>query len=131
MDKLIRELKREHGELFGLLEAFKQGRGVDGADWKEKLFSAKKLFQDHLKKEDDELYPRLLDKCSGDATMETMVRKFMEDMKKISAKTLDFLERYNSTSGGSDFMRDYAEMMVDLKGRMREEEEKLFAQVRK
>lgn len=132
MNKLIRELKKEHEEIFELLEAFKKGRGVDGTGWKEKLFSAKALFLDHLKKEDEELYPKLLEKRTGDRTMENIVGRYIADMKKISAETVAFLDKYN-TSGqsGSDFMQDYASMMVGLKARMREEEEKLFRELEK
>jgi regulator of sigma D len=131
MDRLIKELKEEHVELFGLLEAFKKGRGVDGTGWKEKLFSARKLFQDHLKKEDEELYPRLIKKWAGDKSMENIVKKFIADMKVISKETMAFLDRYDTTSSGSDFMKDYAEMMVDLKSRMQEEEDKLFKELEK
>lgn len=130
MDPLIRELKKEHEELFELLEAFKKGRGIDGMDWKAKLFSAKKLFLDHLKKEDEQLYPRLLSKWSGDMSMEMIVRKYVDDMRRISAETIAFLDKYNSSErSGSDFMRDYAALTVDLKTRIREEEEKLFREL--
>jgi hypothetical protein len=131
MDRLIMELKQEHEELFVLLEAFKKGRGVDGTGWKENLFAAKKLFLEHLKKEDEELYPRLRAKWAGDKTMDAIVTKYIDDMKKISQETVVFLDRYNTASAGTDFMKDYAEMMVDLKSRMREEEEKLFRELEK
>ena len=127
MEKLIRELRKEHGEIFELMEAFKKGRGIDGSGWKEKLFSARKLFLDHLKKEDELLYPRLREKWAGDRTMENIIGKYIDDMKKISAETLAFLDRYNTADqSGSDFMRDYASLTVGLKARMREEEENLF-----
>jgi hemerythrin-like domain-containing protein len=131
MDRLIEDLKKEHLELFELLEAFKKGRGVDGTGWKEKLFAARKLFQEHLKKEDEQLYPRLLSKWSGDRSMENIVQKYVEDMKKISMETMAFLDRYNTTSSGSDFMKDYAEMMIDMKSRIHDEEEKLFKELEK
>ncbi len=132
MEQLIRELKKEHAELFALLEAFKKGRGIDGSGWKDDLFAAKKLFLDHLRKEDEELYPRLLAKWKGDMTMETIVRKYVEDMAKISRETVAFLERYETSAHeGSDFMKDFAAVIVDLKDRMREEEEKLFPELEK
>ena len=131
MSKFIENLKSEHRKLFKLLELCKKGQGIVGGEWKNDLFSAKNLFIGHLKKEDNSLYPELLKAAEKDTGLKKKTDKFIEDMKSISKKALAFFNQYTSVSAGTEFVRDYAEVEILLKSRMKQEEENLFPEYEK
>lgn len=126
MNKLIQELKKEHITLIKMLEGFKKGQGIVGKEWKEKLFSAKELFSSHLKKEDERLYPMLLKASEDNELLMKTVYEFTYDMKRVSSLAYRFFDKYNEVSGGTDFIKDYAELEINLKNRIVQEENVLF-----
>lgn len=128
MADFIRELTEEHKVLLDMLEGFKRGQGITGKEWKEKLFAAKELFIEHLKKEDESLYPELLSASELDPDLEKTVQEFIDDMRRISAMTLAFLDKYHENSGGTAFIRDFAELEINLKKRISQEEMVLYPQ---
>jgi hemerythrin-like domain-containing protein len=126
MDNFIAELKSEHKELLEMLEGFKKGQGITAPGWKEKLFAAKNLFLKHLKEEDEKLYPALLKVSEKDELLNKIVTRFTQEMKKVSEKTILFLEKYASVSQGSDFIKDFAQLEILLKSRIEQEEKVLY-----
>ena len=126
MNKLIQELKREHKALFKILDSFKKGQGIVGNDWKERLFSARELFSSHLKKEDEKLYPNLLKASENNEALMKTVSHFINDMKTVSGLAYRFFDKYKAVSGGTDFIKEFAELEINLKNRIEQEEKVLF-----
>ncbi|MGL4370675.1 MAG: hemerythrin domain-containing protein [Spirochaetota bacterium] len=127
---LIETLKQEHCEILSLVNAFKKGQGFPSKKWREALFSAKKLFIEHLEKEDDILYPALRKTGISDKATSEMTEKFISEMKDISRTVISFLDRYAVEQSGPDFSRDYANIVSVLEKRISEEESVLFEKYR-
>ena len=131
MSKFITELKLEHCQLLKMLESFKKGQGIVGREWKESLFAARELFLAHLKKEDEQLYPLMLDASVTNPDLERTLHVFTEDMKRVSAMTIRFLDKYNTVSGGTNFIQDFAEVEINLRNRIEQEESTLYPEYEK
>ena len=128
---IIETLTREHREIIDLLNAFKKGKGFENAEWREKLFAAKKLFLRHLNDEDTVLYPALREAGKSDAEIKKLAERYSDEMRTISSKVIAFIDRYAVEQGGPSFSRDYAEIVTLLEKRVRSEEEALFPAYRK
>lgn len=126
MKTLVEKLKRDHAELLGRLEAFRSGQGISGRQWKENLFAAKKLFEDHLREEDEKLYPVLLKHADRDPVLKNITERFVREMRSVTEQTRAFFAKYSDSSSGTVFMQEYAALLTRLKTRMEEEEKDLF-----
>lgn len=131
MSQFIEQLKKEHVVLQEMLNGFKKGQGIVGLEWKEKLFKAKEFFISHLKKEDENLYPMMIEASATNPDLEKMLVVFTSDMKRISALAFEFLDKYKSVSGGTGFVKDFAELEIQMKNRIVQEETVLYPEYEK
>lgn len=115
------EFINEHSEIRKLLEQCKKGRGFQSKEWREDLFRAKKLFEEHLSKENELLYP-LLEKGAGAESSKI----FENEMRNISKDVLDFFKKYEESLDGPDFSADFSMIVTLLEKRMRAEEKELY-----
>ena len=132
MSKLIEQLQTEHGVLIARLDEVrnsidrKTGKlPVDKAVFT--LTLVKKALLAHLKKEDDKLYPLLERAAATDPAIRGLLRRFSEDMSKISAAALAFFDKYSS--GGlftTAFSVDLERLHSVLMTRIRAEETELY-----
>ena len=125
MNQLIVELKAEHGFLAEkLTEVRKQGRISPEA--KETLFGCKQALLSHLKKEDDQLYPVLRKAAETDVRIKSMLERFAKDMEGISNSALGFFAKYEKDQNNPDFIKDVANLLAVLGGRISKEERILY-----
>jgi hypothetical protein len=100
--------------------------GINTRAGQEKLFAAKILLLAHLKKEDNELYPVLQKKAETDSNLAYILRLFAKDMESITAKAINFFEKYGYGGAGRTFGRDFESLVTALKGRISREEHALY-----
>jgi hemerythrin superfamily protein len=121
MSKLVQTLKAEHRNIEQLLQEVRDA-GITTDAGQRSLNKAKQLLLDHLRKEDEMLYPELE---RMDATRDT-ARAFYSEMSQVSKKIVAFFEKYEGVSEGLDFARDFGHILGILGGRIRREESTLY-----
>ena len=131
MSKLIDELKTEHQVLLSELTAIKDG-GITDEKNQERLHGIKTALLNHLKKEDDHLYPALIKAAKGNTSLEFRVQHFASEMDKVAEHALGFFNKYESAAEVSlDFFKDYGRLASTLKQRIKNEEAILYAEYNK
>lgn len=127
MKPLIEELKHDHTVLSDkLIEIHRNG--IISPESKKILFECKELLLEHLKKEDERLYPPLKKEAASNIEVMSMVKRYIENMEKISKGAIQFFEKYESSSEGTDFTKDLAKLLATLTSRIRKEEMILYVQ---
>lgn len=127
MSKLINELKSEHQTLVAILEEAK-ALGISNKEGQAKLNSAKMGLLAHLKKEDNQLYPKLKDEAAKNANVKMLLEVMAKDMDKVSGSAMSFFDKYANGGKGMEFARDYGQLIAALGARMRTEETSLYAE---
>lgn len=120
MSDLVNSLKNEHRAIQGLLQETRQA-GITTAEGRAKLKKAKVLLLSHLEKEDQQLYPVLMNR--GDAAM---AGSFAEEMRAISAQVVAFFEKYEAGGDDFQFAVDFGKVLGLLNNRIRREEASLY-----
>lgn len=121
MSQLINELKGDHVTLLQTIKEIKALRiGSDEAN--QKLMAVKSGLLNHLKKEDELLYPKLNKIAESDEIVKKRLEAFAADMDQISAKALAFFEKYETAGTGIDFFKDVGQLFAILAERIRKEE---------
>ena len=125
MSKLIDELKNEHELLASNLVSIKS-KGSTSTESKKELFDAKNMLLNHLKKEDNQLYPILNKAAETNKELKNTLDIFAKDMNGISKTALGFFEKYEKESTGMDFAKDLGLLISALSNRIRKEENILY-----
>ena len=127
MPQLIGELKDEHERISTALTQVKELK-VSTAEGQAKLAEAKNMLLDHLKKEDEKLYPVLNGAASSNEDLQRTLNVFAVDMEGISTAALDFFSKYDSADekGSVSFVMDFGKLMGALGIRIKREESKLY-----
>lgn len=121
----IKQLKKEHiGILAHLQEVKKQG--VHTMEGRNALMTSKDLLCQHLKNEDEKLYPELKRVAKNDKKLKEMITEFIEEMKEATKFCQAFFEKYSIGGGGIEFLRDFEKLYDLLKNRIQKEETVLF-----
>ncbi len=123
--KLIDELKKEHVAIVISLETTRE-LGINSKEGQEELFRSKTLLLNHLKKEDDKLYPSLREAAKNNESLKRTLKTFAEDMDKITTATMAFFEKYALGGDGIEFARDFGRFYSKLSMRIRKEEMVLY-----
>lgn len=126
MTALIENLKNEHAILDETLRTVKK-LGIGSAEGREKLIASKKAFLDHLKKEDDKVYPVLRKAAENNDSLKRKLDQFTRDMDDISKNVLNFFNKY--ADGGSndlEFARDFGKIFATIQNRVLKEEKFLY-----
>ncbi len=127
---LIEHLKKDHIEIVDMLSQVK-AVGIGSQEGKQKLFAAKSLLLNHLKKEDLELYPFLRKESEKDSDLHSTLEIFAKDMESISNKALSFFEKYSKDSNTIEFAKDFGNLVAILTNRIRQEEKTIYAEYEK
>lgn len=126
MADLIASLKHEHGELKTLLERVKT-LGIATEEGRRTLHAARRVFVDHIAREDREFYPAFLAASAGRPDAERMAVQFASEMTAISKEILAFFDKYRDGGQGLDYARDFGRLSAALFLRWRKEEDILYA----
>ncbi len=127
MSVLIEELKREHSEILASLNEANE-IGILSREGQAKLMSVKAVFLEHLKKEDEQLYPALIK--SFKETKITL-NLFSMDMENVSRTALEFFDKYSDGVIDAEFEGKFETLFVALGKRIRSEEDLLFEEYEK
>jgi len=125
MENLIANLKNDHVLLGAKINQVKN-IGISSAEGKQLLISIKDDLLGHLKKEDQELYPRLYKLAETDPVIKKTVDTFTHEMELISQSALSFFDKYSHESSGMDFFKDIGRLLAALSDRIRKEEVILY-----
>ena len=126
MPRLVEDLKKEHSLIIGILDEVRR-IGIGSEEAKDKLLSAKRGFLEHLKKEDDKLYPALKKAAETDEKLKRELTVLKEDLQEISKFVLGFFEKYSKGAvSGLDFARDFGQLFAKLGSRIKKEENILY-----
>lgn len=119
---LITTLKKEHRAIQTLMEELMQ-MGISSETRHSKLLKSKALILDHLRKEDELLYPAL----ARVSEAQGLADQYQADMKAISKDVLEFYEKYSDDIEDSmAFVADMGRILGALKIRIDEEETLLY-----
>ena len=132
MSHLIEELKRDHVAIGNLLNKLKDSQ-VSNAEAHKILLSAQASLLAHLKKEDAELYPPLLRAAKDNAGLRRTVDFYAKDMDEITAKAVEFFQKYARSDSRIDleFAKAFGNLFATISRRLRSEETTLYREFEK
>jgi iron-sulfur cluster repair protein YtfE (RIC family) len=125
MPDLIKELKQEHESCARILNRL-HVIGLKTKEGQDLLAQAKKQFLVHLKKEDDLLYPVLLNSANNNSNLLRSLEGFSQNLEGITSYVEHFFEKYSKGGEGEEFDRDFGKLFTMLSTRIRREELILF-----
>jgi iron-sulfur cluster repair protein YtfE (RIC family) len=128
MPKLIKELKKEHTEILGMLYTIKSVGVEDGGHL---VLLAKDALLNHLAKEDKELYPVLKEKAKDNKKLQETLDIYAKDMSKISKFAIEFFEKYENAPAKEGFHESVTKMLEVLNSRIQREEKFLYTEYNK
>jgi len=126
MDNLIIDLKADHVRLAEKINEAKN-TGLSSGAGRQLLISIKNDLLDHLKKEDEKLYPKLHELGARDVEIKRVLDSFAKDMEAITQFALSFFDKYTRESSSIDFYKDIGRLLAALSDRIRKEEGVLYA----
>lgn len=125
MSNLISELKAEHQFLATRLKIVRS-IGIKSVEGRDLLIAAKSCFLDHLKKEDEQLYPSLNKASENNEELKKSLSLFSEDLNNVTHIILDFFEKYTNTCSGEEFEKDFEQFYLAFAQRVSREERVLY-----
>ena len=126
MSQLIQNLKSEHHALVEILKRV-QVIGPSQSESKQLLLEVKKALLAHLKKEDQELYPKLKEAAKQNEEIDRKVNNFGKDMEEITKFTLQFFDKMESNQYSSlEYAKDFGKLVTILSSRISREENILY-----
>ena len=132
MSKLINELKQEHQEIDKILKDL-QSIGYSSKRSKELLIKSREKLIDHLKKEDDKLYPPLEAEAESNQGLNQMLETFGKEMDQITRFVEEFHKKYYTMGDmeAEGFKRDLTSYITTLKNRIMREEVAIYKEYEK
>ncbi|MEN8155148.1 MAG: hemerythrin domain-containing protein [Acidobacteriota bacterium] len=125
MKDLIRVLENEHVAIMDMLNAVRR-KGVHTVEGRNELTEASELLCDHIKKEDEFLYPALHKFSNSDADLSELLSGFEKDIKNLSSFCKKFFKKYSISGGGIEFLSDFDKLYSLLSKRIHNEELYLY-----
>lgn len=125
MSNLIDELKIEHQDLavsFGNLKNV----NVESEEGRQELRAVKSALIDHLRKENEELYPKLRDTAFNNLQLQRTLDWFTRDIARISAVIFLFLDTYCEGGSHLTFRRDFNRLNTILNALIDQEEKVVY-----
>lgn len=125
MSALIEELKKEHSEIIATLKEIKE-LGVLSEEGQAKLKSAKESLLEHLKKEDELLYPVLKKEAEQNEKLKELLDVFAKDMENVSKVVMEFFDKYSGEVVDSAVTGAFEDLFAAFRNRLRNEEDILY-----
>ena len=125
MSALIDEFKKDHSEIIDTLKEIKE-LGVLSEEGQAKLISAKESLLEHLKKEDELLYPVLKKEAEHNEKLKELLDVFAKDMENVSRVVMDFFDKYSEDVIDSAVTDEFEHLFAAFRNRIRHEEDILY-----
>jgi iron-sulfur cluster repair protein YtfE (RIC family) len=129
MSELIEKFKKEHSLIIETLNRVK-AHGINTEDGIEELLSAKDNITAHMKKEDEEFYPKLRKEAESNQRLKELLDAFDKDMDEITRYSIEFFDDY-TTATRSELALELEKFIAILERRTLREETFLFAEFEK
>ncbi len=130
MSALIEELKREHAKIIAMLNEIKE-IGIHSRQGQAMLISAKECLLEHLKKEDEQLYPVLRKEAERNKNLKKEVAMFTMDPEYVSRVVSEFFDKYSGGEIDENFSINFESLLAALNARIRNEEDALYEEYEK
>ncbi len=106
MSVLIEEFKREHS---GILATLNEVEGLDilSKEGQDKLLSVKTILLEHLKKEDEKLYPVLCKGAEHNKNIKRLLDLFEIDMQNVLSVALEFFDKHSRGVLGKELKEEF------------------------
>ena len=130
MSPLIEEFKKEHIEF---VEALKEVEkfGILAKEGQAKLMYLKVRLLEHLRKEDEEFYPVLIEAAGHNMKLKEALEVFANDLESVSRFVFGFFDRYDKGFLGEGLSRDFETLFMVIRNRMENEENILYREYEK
>ena len=125
MSALIEEFKKEHSEIIDTLKEVRE-LGILSEEGQAKLRSVKESFLEHLKKEDEQLYPVLKKEAEHNKKLKEILDVFTMDMENVSKEVLEFFDKYSGEVIDSAAPAKFEHLFAAFRNRIRNEEDILY-----
>ncbi len=125
MSALIDEFKKDHSEIIDTLKEIKE-LGVLSEEGQAKLISAKESLLEHLRKEDELLYPVLKKEAEHNERLKELLDVFAKDMENVSRVVMDFFDKYSEDVIDSAVTDEFEHLFAAFRNRIRHEEDLLY-----
>ncbi|MDR4504436.1 MAG: hemerythrin domain-containing protein [Candidatus Scalindua sp.] len=125
MSEIIERFKREHCEIIALLREVKK-IGIHSKEGQAKLLSLKGVLLEHLKHEDEQLYPALRKEAEHNKNLKRELDLFAMDPEYVSRVVAEFFDTYSEGGTGKDFSINFESLFAALNARITHEEESLY-----
>ena len=127
---LIDQLIKEHFKILAdLTEA--NNLGIITEKGQSKLFSAKADLLEHLKNEDEHLYPVLRKEAENNKNLEIILNTFSNEMEDISISIMKFIDKYSNGVLDSKYVVSFESIFATLSARIKKEESVIFVEYEK
>lgn len=90
------------------------------------LQTAERLFNQHLKKEDYELYGKLFKHVKSDEKIIQKFKEYRDQIKKVSIEAEQYFKKYKEGGDGINFARDTGHLFSIIQTRISKEENSIF-----
>ncbi len=130
MSTLIEELKKEHSEIIATLNEVRE-LGILSKEGHAKLISAKESLLEHLKKEDERLYPVLKKEAEHNKKLKEILDVFAVDMENVSRVVMEFFDKYYEEVIDSAVSGAFEDIFAAFRNRIRNEEDILYEEYKK
>ncbi len=125
MSALIDEFKKDHSEIIDTLKEIKE-LGVLSEEGQAKLISVKESLLEHLKKEDELLYPVLKKEAEHNKKLKELLDVFAADMENVSRIVMEFFDKYSEEVTDNAAPEAFEELFAAFRNRLRNEEDILY-----
>jgi len=127
MSKLINELMQEHNEIADLFRTIMKS-GVTSNKGLDIVKHSKTKLLEHLKKEDNYLYPPLYKMAKKDVLLRNTLRNFGDELEIVTQSVQIFYSKYSSMRNinKKEFVEDMSALNILLKSRIMKEEVSLY-----
>ncbi len=130
MSALIEEFKKEHIEFVEALKEVEE-LGILTKEGQAKLMYLKVRLLEHLRKEDEEFYPVLIEAAGHNMKLKEALEVFAKDLDSVSRFVFGFFDRYDKGFLGEGLSRDFETLFMVIRNRMENEENILYEEYNK
>ncbi len=125
MSALIERFKREHSKIIAMLKEVKR-LGVLSKEGQSRLMSVKESLLEHLKSEDELLYPVLRKEAEQNKELKNVLKLFAMDPEYVSRVVSEFFDKYSGGNIDEGFPVNFESLFAAINARIRNEEESLY-----
>ncbi len=125
MSAYIEKLTEEHNTIIKILEKVKS-LGIRTNEGKGLLRKLKVCFTDHLKNENENFYPVLMQYANSSPTKKEILNMFIKEMQEISDEVFAFFINCENETQNQKVEEDFEKIYIALMIRVRREEKILF-----